>query len=331
PHTVAKICDKLDQVFGLDPNVEVSLEANPGSSDYAKFTDFAKAGVNRISLGIQALDDQALRTLGRKHDKDEALTAIKAATNAVDRVSIDLIYARPDQSLSAWQSELLEAIALGTDHLSLYQLTIEPGTRFEAMVRRGELTPLADDQQAELFEATNKLLAAQGFAAYEVSNYARKGAECQHNLIYWRYQSYLGIGPGAHGRVTDISNNTHVSSRASSRASTRNHRMPQAWLDKVTASGHALQEWQALDLDEQFTETLLMGLRLQEPLSFQRLALIDHGLSEKLRSTLSDSKTLASFVTAGWLHHDDRGLVLTADGRMRLDAITATLVNEVFS
>lgn len=200
PETVAAILDAAARAWTFDDGIEITLEANPSSVEAARFADIAAAGVNRVSLGLQALDDAALRFLGRAHGVDEGLAALATAQAAFRRVSFDLIYARPGQSLEAWEAELRRAIGFGTEHLSLYQLTIEPGTRFATLAAKGELTIPDADLGADLFEATRAITAAAGLPAYEISNHARPGAESRHNLTYWRYRDYAGIGPGAHGR-----------------------------------------------------------------------------------------------------------------------------------
>ncbi|OJS43028.1 coproporphyrinogen III oxidase, partial [Escherichia coli] len=209
PSLVAGILARTEQLLGFAPNVEITLEANPSSVEADKFAALAAAGVNRVSLGVQALDDRALRMLGRLHSADEALAALDTAQRHFGRVSIDLIYARPGQTVSAWERELSRALTFGTEHLSLYQLTIEPGTRFATDVRRGDMVPLGDDEAADLFALTREMTAAAGLPAYEISNHARPGCESRHNLAYWRYQDYAGIGPGAHGRRGGIATVRH--------------------------------------------------------------------------------------------------------------------------
>ena len=212
------------------------------------------AGINRLSLGVQALDPAALRFLGRAHDRADAIAAIEHARDNFPRFSFDLIYARPGQTAAAWRGELDEALNLAGEHLSLYQLTIEPGTAFATLARRGDLVPPDDDSAASLFETTQERLAAAGFPAYEISNHAGPGAECRHNLAYWRYQDYLGIGPGAHGRLT----------RASGKYATRQRRLPEAWLAAVETAGTGLEETAAIARDTAIEEMLMMGLRLIE-------------------------------------------------------------------
>jgi putative oxygen-independent coproporphyrinogen III oxidase len=258
PALVAALLAEADRLWGFAPEIEITLEANPSSVEAARFAELAAAGVNRVSLGLQALDDEALRFLGRLHGALEGVTALETAQAAFDRVSFDLIYARPGQSARQWQTELRHALAFGTGHLSLYQLTIEPGTRFETEVRQGVFVPLEDDPAADLFALTRELTDAAGLPAYEVSNHARPGEESRHNLAYWRYRDYAGIGPGAHGRRGG--------------AATRRHRKPENFLAAVTRNGHGLAEERVLGPHEQATEALLMGLRLREGIEPDALA-----------------------------------------------------------
>ena len=250
PETVSAILSAAEAAWGFTPDAEITLEANPSSVEAARFADLAAAGVNRVSLGLQALDDASLRFFGRAHDVNEGLAALDVAQGVFARVSFDLIYARPDQSLEAWQAELARALAFGTEHLSLYQLTIEPGTRFATLAARGELTIPDADMAAELFETTQAMTAAAGLLRYEVSNHARPGAESRHNLTYWRYGDYAGIGPGAHGRRGGL-------------ATTR-HRKPENWLAAVDRNRHGIQSEDPLDPAERAAEALVMGLRMRE-------------------------------------------------------------------
>src|SRR5271163_306779 len=223
PETVASLLERVRRHWAVTADAEITLEANPNSAEAARFRAFAAAGVNRLSLGVQALDPAALRRLGRAHDRGEAIAAIEHARDSFARFSFDLIYARPGQSPAAWRHELDEALRLGGDHLSLYQLTIEPGTAFATLQRRGAIVLPEEEITASLFEATQDRLAACGLPAYEISNHARPGAECRHNLAYWCYQDYVGIGPGAHGRLTigDV------------KRATRQARLPEKWLATV--------------------------------------------------------------------------------------------------
>jgi oxygen-independent coproporphyrinogen-3 oxidase len=302
PETVAAVIAAARDAWGFAPDIEITLEANPSSVEAARFADIAAAGVNRVSLGLQALDDDALRFLGRAHDVAEGLFALDIAQRVFDRVSFDLIYARPDQPLAAWEAELHRAIGFGTEHLSLYQLTIEPGTRFATEAAAGRLTIPEDDAAADLFEATREITAAAGLPAYEVSNHARPGAESRHNLSYWRYTGYAGIGPGAHGRRGAI-------------ATTR-HRKPENWMAAVTRNGHGLQSEEPLDHSARATEALVMGLRLAE--GIDRTALAAQGIEI---DAILDPAALDRLAAAGLLTRTADRLRLTDTGMPVLDAI----------
>jgi oxygen-independent coproporphyrinogen-3 oxidase len=257
PATVAALLDAAERHWGFAPGIEITLEANPSSVEAARFADLAAAGVNRVSLGLQALDDATLRFLGRAHGVDEGLAALETAQGSFDRVSFDLIYARPGQSEADWEAELARAIGFGTGHLSLYQLTIEPGTRFATLAARGELAPVDPDHGAVLFELTRAMTAAAGLPAYEISNHARLGEESRHNLAYWRYADYLGVGPGAHGRRGGV---------ATVRA-----KKPENWLARLSESGHGIEQQDTLDPATGRMEALLMGLRLEEGVPLERI------------------------------------------------------------
>jgi oxygen-independent coproporphyrinogen-3 oxidase len=248
PATVAALIAAAERHWGFAPQIEITLEANPSSVEAAHFADLAAAGVNRVSLGLQSLDDSALRFLGRAHSAHEGLAALATAQRHFERVSFDLIYALPGQSEAGWSEELGRALGLGTGHLSLYQLTIEPGTRFAALAARGEFEET--DHAAALYEATHALTQAAGLPAYEISNHARPGEESRHNLAYWRYRPYLGIGPGAHGRRRGVA--------------TLRHKKPENFLSALARNGSGLAEETPLTPAEQASEALLMGLRLRE-------------------------------------------------------------------
>ena len=250
PATVAAVLDAAERAWGFEPGIEITLEANPSSVEAARFADLAAAGVNRVSLGLQALDNETLAFLGRAHDVTEGLAALDTAQRVFDRVSFDLIYALPGQSADAWAKELARGLGFGTEHLSLYQLTIEPGTRFAALAAKGELVPADPDESAALYELTQALTGAAGLPAYEISNHARPGEESRHNLAYWRYRPYAGVGPGAHGR-----RNGHATQR---------HKKPENWLSALARNGHGISEETEIAPAEQRVEALLMGLRLAE-------------------------------------------------------------------
>ena len=311
PATVAALIARATLLWPAAPDLEISLEANPNSAEAERFAGFAAAGVNRLSLGIQALDPEALRFLGRGHDRAEALAAIRLARDTFARYSFDLIYARPGQSVAAWEAELDEALSLAGEHLSLYQLTIEDGTAFGNRAARGERLAADEETAAALFEVTQQRLAAAGRPAYEISNHARPGAECRHNLAYWRYDDYLGIGPGAHGRV----------SRGEGKLATRQQRAPEAWLAAIEGSGTALEEITPIARDEAVGEMVMMGLRLVEGVSRRRLeALAGRGVEELFGAALPRLLD-GGFVALG----PDR-LAATASGRQRLNAVLCALL-----
>jgi putative oxygen-independent coproporphyrinogen III oxidase len=311
PETVAALLARVRSHWVAMPDLEVTLEANPNSAEAARFRAFAAAGVNRLSLGVQALDPAALRMLGRAHDRDEAIAAIEYAHAGFARFSFDLIYARPGQSLAAWRYELDEALMLVGDHLSLYQLTIEPGTAFATLSERGELALPAEEAAAALFETTQDRLAAHGLPAYEISNHARPGAECRHNLAYWRYQDYVGVGPGAHGRLTigDV------------KYATRQRRLPERWLAAVESAGTGTEENVPIDCDSALEEMLMMGLRLAEGVPRARLQRTASQDAEALFG-----RNLAPLVEGGFLTLDRDRLAATAAGRLRLNAVLAALL-----
>jgi putative oxygen-independent coproporphyrinogen III oxidase len=299
PATVAALIEAADRHWSLAPDAEITLEANPSSVEAKRFADLASAGVNRVSLGLQSLDDSALRFLGRAHDVAEGLAALDTAQECFERVSFDLIYALPGQSEAAWSAELRRALGFGTGHLSLYQLTIEPGTRFAAMAARGELAARDPDEAAGLYELTQAMTTAAGLPAYEISNHARVGEESRHNLAYWRYRPYLGVGPGAHGR------------RGGS--ATQRHRKPENWLAALQRNGHGLVEETELSRDEQATEALLMGLRLSEGVEME-------AVEERL-----DLGAVGRLEGHGLLVREDGRLIVTPGGRLLLDAILAEI------
>ena len=308
PATVAALIAEADRLWGLTNDCEITLEANPNSAEVANFAALANAGVNRISIGVQALDDATLAFLGRAHGADDARRAIAAAQAQVPRVSIDLITARPGQTLGQWEHELAEALAFGTGHLSLYQLTIEPGTRFKTLFDRGELVLPDEDLAADLFAATRAQVAAAGLPAYEISNHARPGEESRHNLTYWRYGDYAGIGPGAHGRRGGVA--------------TERHRKPENWMAAVAAAGHGIKAEQPLTPATRATEALLMGLRLDEGVDLARIA-HDTGIAE---TALIDRRAADQLAALGLLSVDGRRARISEAGMPLLDAILPQLV-----
>jgi oxygen-independent coproporphyrinogen-3 oxidase len=312
PETVAALLDRVRSHWAVMPDVEITLEANPNSAEADRFRAFSAAGVNRLSLGVQALDPAALRLLGRAHDREEAIAAIEHAREIFPRFSFDLIYARPGQSVTAWRQELDEALTLSGEHLSLYQLTIEPGTAFATLARRGELVLPEEDRTAALFEMTQERLAAAGLPAYEISNHARPGAECRHNLAYWRYQDYIGVGPGAHGRL----------SRAGTRFATRQHRLPEKWLAAVETEGSGIEEITPIDRETAVEEMLMMGLRLVEGVS---RATLERAAGEDAKTRFGSN--LAPLIEGGFLTLDADRLAATSAGRQRLNAVLGALLS----
>ena len=299
PETVAALIEAAGRLWGFADDVEISLEANPSSVEASRFADLARAGVNRASLGLQSLDDEALRFLGRAHDSAEGLAALETAQACFDRVSFDLIYALPGQSEDQWRRELARALSFGTGHLSLYQLTIEPGTRFAAMAAKGELQPADPDRAATLYEATQEMTEAAGLPAYEISNHACPGEESRHNLAYWRYGAYAGIGPGAHGR------------RAG--AFTRRRRKPENWLSTLARNGHGIEEESVLAPSDMAAEALLMGLRLREGVDLDRI------------EAALDLRAVARLECQGLIEKDGRRLRASPRGMLLLDAILAEI------
>jgi putative oxygen-independent coproporphyrinogen III oxidase len=305
PATVAAVIEAARRAWPASDDIEITLEANPNSAEAARFADLAGAGVNRISLGLQSFDDESLAFLGRAHSASEGLRALEAAQSAVERVSFDLIYALPDDDEARWAASLDRALSLGTEHLSLYQLTIEPGTRFASMVARREFTPLDLDTAATLFELTQERAGAAGIPAYEISNHARPGAESRHNLTYWRYGDYAGVGPGAHGR------------RLGQR--TVRHRKPENFLAGMARNGHGLVEEEVLTPVEAAREALVMGLRLAEGIDPQALA------ARVGVDRLVDDAVVDRLAAHGLLERTGPRLATTPAGRLLLDSILAEI------
>ena len=310
PALVAKLLAEAERLWGFDEEIEITLEANPSSVEAANFAALASAGVNRVSLGVQSLDNTALRMLGRLHDAAEALAALDIAQEQFARVSFDLIYALPGQSEDAWRAELGRALGIGTGHLSLYQLTIEPGTRFATEVRTGRMTPLDDDAAADLFALTRSLAGAAGLPAYETSNHARPGEESRHNLTYWRYQDYAGIGPGAHGRRGGFA--------------TQRHRKPENFLAATARQGHGIAEEAALGAEEQASEALLMGLRLKEGVDLEALS----ARFAIPANRLVDADKLELHRANGLIALEGAHLCVTPAGELLLDALLADVVSD---
>ncbi len=308
PALVARLLGEAEKSWGFSPDIEITLEANPSSVEAAKFADLAAAGVNRVSLGLQALDDAALKFLGRLHNASEGIAALEVAQRHFARVSFDLIYARPDQTPAQWEAELSRALGFGTGHLSLYQLTIEPGTKFATLVRENAFVPLADDPAGDLFGLTCDLTSAAGLPAYEVSNHARHGEESRHNLTYWRYADYCGIGPGAHGRRGGLA--------------TVRHKKPENWLGAIERQSDGIAEIRSLGPREQASEAMLMGLRLREGVDLAALG-ARFSLSQ---NSLCDPAKLAFYASLGFLWNDGARIGVTGQGMPVLDAILGELV-----
>ena len=309
PSTVAALIDAAERHWGFTDNIEITLEANPSSVEAARFADLAAAGVNRVSLGLQSLDDAALTFLGRAHSVAESLDALGIAQRHFARVNIDLIYARPDQTATQWEAELQRALSFGTDHMSLYQLTIEPGTRFETLVRTGHFIPADDDDAATLYELTGQMTSAAGIPAYEISNHARPGNESRHNLSYWRYDDYIGIGPGAHGRRLN--------------AATQRHKKPENFLSAVERNTHGISSEEFLEAATRATESLLMGLRLAEGIDLGRLSQRT-GIAA---ADLLDMDAVGKIAQLGLITRTDTHVTVTPQGMPLLDAILPQIVN----
>ncbi len=312
PETVAALIEDARGRFDTGPDLEITLEANPTSVEAARLAGFRAAGVNRLSLGVQSLDPEALRMLGRQHSVSQARAALETAREIFPRLSFDLIYTRPGQELAAWRAELRAALALAADHLSLYQLTIEPGTAFAIRHARGEIVLPDGDAAAALYQATSEEAASFGLLPYEVSNYARPGAESRHNLTYWRYGDYAGIGPGAHGRLTlegDL-------------VATRRHRAPEIWAEHVERSGQGATEQVVLGAQEKAREMLLMGLRLTEGIDPVRFA----ARTGVALEDAIDPEVLGQAQAEDYLEWRAGRLVALPAGRLRLDALLAALV-----
>ena len=301
PSTVEAVITAARTHWSASDELEITLEANPNSVEAARFADLSTAGVNRLSLGLQSFDDAALRFLGRAHSAAEGLRALETAQANFDRVSFDLIYALPGDTEASWAGTLERALSLGTTHLSLYQLTIEPGTRFASMVAKHEFEPLDPDAAADLYELTDAMTSAAGVPLYEISNYARPGHESRHNLTYWRYCDYAGIGPGAHGR------------RLGTR--TVRHKKPENFLSALARNGHGIAEEAPLLPTEAADEALVMGLRLAEGIDADAVA------NRFGRATIVDWQRVDRLIRSGHVRRDRTRIALTAEGRLLLDHI----------
>jgi oxygen-independent coproporphyrinogen-3 oxidase len=304
PSTVAAIIEAARARWKAAGDIEITLEANPNSVEAARFADLAAAGVNRLSLGVQSFDDKSLHFLGRAHSAAEGLAALDVAQKQFPRVSFDLIYALPGDTEEGWSRTLQRALSLGTTHLSLYQLTIELGTRFASKVARHDFEPLDSDRAASLYELTDEMTSAAGLPAYEISNHAAPGAESRHNLTYWRYRDYSGIGPGAHGRRTGMR--------------TVRHRKPENFLSALLRNGNGLAEEEALTVHEAADEALVMGLRLREGIDAD-------ALEKRFGKAVVDRARVERLVESGHLEKDGARIALTASGRLVLDRVLAEI------
>lgn len=307
--SVARVLDRIARLWPMANDVEVTLEANPASADAARFADYRAAGVNRLSLGMQALNDADLKALGRLHNAQEAKAALALAMRNFERVSLDLIYARSDQTEAAWRAELKEALSIGTDHLSLYQLTIEPGTPFAVLYQNGALKIPDENLAAGLYEATQELTEAAGRPAYEISNHAVPGSESRHNLLYWRYQDYAGVGPGAHGRLR----------LGDKRIATSTIRLPERWREAVMKGENSFTDFVAVSDEDAAREHLLMNLRLGEGINLA-------AYQARWGAGPSAAK-LAPLVEQGLLAQDGDIIRATPQGRLVLNALIAQILN----
>ena len=312
PDLVGDLIARVRRHWTVADDAEITLEANPGAAEAERFQSLRDAGVNRLSVGVQAFDEDALRFLGRHHDRSEAVAAVTRSQRIFPRTSFDLIYARPGQTNEGWRAELAEALALAGEHLSVYQLTIEPGTAFHTAWRLGTLVVPEPDEGASLYEATQDILGAAGLPAYEISNHAHHGAESRHNLTYWRYGDYVGAGPGAHGRLTI----------KGEKQATRQVRQPEQWMRAVERHGHGSAEAEVLSGDHQREERIMMGLRLVEGVDAKRFA---DETGVEIDDAVSPSG-LAHMAELGLVERDATALRATAAGRQRLDAVLRTLI-----
>lgn len=327
PSTTAAVIQFIRDHWGLTPECEITLEANPTSFEQQKFEDFRRGGVNRLSLGVQSLRTRDLEFLGREHSVPQAIAAIRSAATIFDRISFDLIYARPNQSLNEWQEELEEALEIcntpahknAAQHFSLYQLTIEQGTPFYTRHQRAEFQIPEQDLAADLYDLTQDIMNARGLPAYEISNHAAGGQESRHNLTYWRYQDYLGIGPGAHGRITLRPSDPL---QPPQKYATRDHRAPEIWLKKIDDSEVGLQEFTAIDPQTQFDEFLMMGLRLREGISADELNQKTQGEPQKYLNMAA----INHLRTEGMIDSDPNFLRTTRRGARCLNAVTGYIL-----
>ncbi len=316
PGTIETVINRAKSLWTPSESIEITMEANPSTVEISKFKAFRSAGINRLSLGIQSLNDDILKFLGRGHNATEAIQALKIAHNCFDRVSFDLIYATPNQTIFDWMSELDFAIQISGEHLSLYQLTIERGTPFYSMSQQQKFIMPNVEDSGRFYEATIEKMTAAGIPNYEISNHARPGAECRHNLIYWRNHDYLGIGPGAHSRLTDTQGK---------RWALRMHRKPSTWLHMVEDAGQALAEKVALSQDERLAELLMMGLRLTEGIPYIKL---EQALKETSSQILNPQR-LEQLIAEKYIANDNVYFRATQAGRQRLNGILQFLLGDI--
>lgn len=315
PSVMERVINHAQALFGFAPNIEITAEANPTSVEAAALAAFKSAGVNRVSMGVQALTASELAFLGREHSADEAMRALAIAQSLFDRVSIDLIYGLPEQTPDMWQQSLSRALALGLNHLSLYQLTIEPGTAFYTRERRGETMTMANDLAADLYVMTDEITRSHGLPAYEISNYARPGQESRHNLIYWQAQNWLGIGPGAHSRFSQNDNRIGIATR----------RNPAGWLDAVGKHGHGIEHHNVDNREDQIAEYLMMGLRLVEGINLTAMETRFGPQADYI-----DQDKMAMFLAQKLVIHQTKPqgayLATSRDGRLLLNQILSELM-----
>ena len=309
PEAVGHVLDTIALLWSVSPDVETTLEANPTSIEAENFRGYRAAGVNRVSVGVQALNDEDLKALGRQHSSEEAIAAFRLAAKIFPRVSFDMIYARPNQTPEQWRAELTRALAEQQGHMSLYQLTIEPGTAYFDLYERGRLVTPTDDRAADLYDLTQELTDKAGLPTYEISNHARPGQESRHNLLYWRYGEYAGVGPGAHSRLAESENRRALIAE----------RHPETWRELVRTQGHGMVSDMVVPPVDQASEYLLMGMRIAEGIDMDRYA--------TLAGREIDSSKLAGMKSLGLIKRHGQQLMATADGRKLLNAVIAELAS----
>jgi len=313
PATSAALIESIGHHWSLADDVEITLEANPTSVEAGRFDDFRAAGINRLSIGVQSLNNEALKFLGRDHDQAQAVDAVALAASIFPRTSFDLIYARPNQTVAEWEKELTEALAMEAGHLSLYQLTIERGTPFYAAHQRGDFQIPADEVGSELYEVTQELCERRGVPAYEISNHARPGSECRHNLVYWTGGDYVGVGPGAHGRIS-VGDKVFATEQIPG---------PGNWLEAVAKNGHGTRKTEPVDTMARIEEILMMGLRLRNGLTREAFQLA----TEQEFEDVLEPRRLRRLIDAKYLEIDSQGLRATPEGLIRLNSVLAALLS----